>query len=748
MQRRRFLQTAPVLGVSAFAGCSARDGSGLNTDRDTGSEEPPEAIDLPWTELPGPPGGPVTYVSLSRADPDWLYSTTRTAGLFVSSDGGRSWMQGFSGQHHRPRVWASPHDPKTAYTQIERTDDGGRTWYGDHVASNTPSKDRHGPIGGPDNRIYFMGWAPEDPGTIYAATRKGFYRTFDDGRSWERREIPDVELPPPFRGWDVAVHPERAGLVVAALRNVVATSDDRGETWTVTDLGVEHGLPDDRFVRGVTFAGPETEGVYLAMEGRAVFRLRNDGLAELTADLPDLVFPKQFTLSPSSSGERLYFVAGRSSRMYPQEEWWDDRRLYVYDRDTGAVDPVSVPVKPSSVATHPTDARTLYVGGNSWVHESRDAGETWEALSAGFVDHYLATVAVNPSHPETVVPGSLCSTGITVSHDRGMTYEWKRSGLPPWHQGEFGEHYVMQIAAGGERIYATTAAGLLVSGDNGRSWRLMENRFSGRGEFGGTYTHLHGLAVHPQDPDVVYVGTGMGGAAAERDAFEGRSSLWKSEDGGASWREITDGYPSDRDTVVQDVHVSRFDPEVVYVGTNAEDYIHTDPARGYGVYKSTDGGGRWAPLSTPFENVHAITQRADDADTLFASSPRGVYRTDDAGTSWERVLRHETQALLAHPGEPGVLFAAVQQYDRYWDVLVSTDGGETWVSGDLTIQVGLETERREYDAAERHSHYWGSSGDVKWFAFDEVNSLLYAATNGTGLWRADASAVGGDGGGT
>lgn len=750
MRRRRFLESAPLLGVTVVAGCSSRDpnrssGTGVPSDSN-GPADPRESSDtdgpdLPWTQLPGPPGGPVTYVSPSRADPDWIYSTSRTAGMFVSSDGGESWTQGFSGQHHRPRVWASPHDPKTAYTQIERTDDGGRTWYGDHTASDTPPKDRHGPIGGLDNRVYFMAWDPSDAETIYAATPKGFYRTFDDGRSWERRAIADLEFPPAFRGWDFDVHRESAGVIVAGLRNVVATSDDHGDTWTVVDLGEEYGLPRDRFFRGVTFAGSDTGDVYLAMEGRSVFLLSDGELTELTADLPDLVFPKEFALSPSASHNRLYFIAGRSSRMYPASAWWDDRTLYAYDRSSGTVDRVGTPVKPSAAATHPTDPSTIFVGGNSWIHASRDAGETWERLDDGFVDHYLATVAVNPSHPGTVVPGSLCSTGITVSHDRGMTYEWKRSGLTPWHEGEFGEHYVMQIAAGGERIYATTAAGLLVSEDNGENWRLLDNRFSGEGDFGGTYTHLHGLALRPEDPDVVYVGTGMGGANADRDAFAGASYLWKSEDGGSSWREITDGYPSHRDTVVQDIVVSRSDADVVYVGTKAEDYIHTEPTLGYGIFKSDDAGGQWSQLSTPFENVHGITQSAADGDRLFASSPRGVFRTDDAGTSWEQMLIHETQALLAHPHEPGVLFAGVQQYSDYWDVLVSTDGGGTWTNGGLTIQVGLEEKGREYDAAERHSDYWGNNGDVKWFAFDEANSLLYAATNGTGLWRADVGSV-------
>ena len=52
-------------------------------------------------------------------------------------------------------------------------------------------------------------------------------------------------------------------------------------------------------------------------------------------------------------------------------------------------------------------------------------------------------------------------------------------------------------------------------------------------------------------------------------------------------------------------------------------------------------------------------------------------RSTDGGEFWTEILPRETHALLAHPTEPGVLFAGAGKYESYWDVLVSKNGGET-----------------------------------------------------------------------
>lgn len=754
MRRRRFLKTAPAVGVVGLAGCPANDSGSENTSESS----PSKRIDLPWSQLPGPPGGPVTNISLSRADPDAMYAATRTAGIFASDDGGASWIQGFSGQHHRSRIWASPYEPQTAFTEREVTENGGRKWHHPEWSD----LDRFAPVpapatslGGPTvGRVYNVEWDPFKERTIYASTPEGLYLTSNGGRSWERRSINGIELPPHFRGWDFAVHPNREGLIVAGVGNKVAKSTDRGKNWSKFDLGEEHSHTENRFIRGVEFVDAGSDAIYLAIEEDGVYRLSNGTLTEVAPDLPTLVFPQtDLPLILSADRQKLYFIAGRSDEMYPVRQWWDDRTLYVYDANSEAIDTLNLPVKPNAVTTHPTEDPTLFIGGNSWIHKTTDGGQTWNSLSNGFVDHYLATVAVNPSHPETVFPGSICSTGLSVSRDSGETFEWKRSGLNPWHQGDFSEHYIMQIAPVEERVYATTRAGLLISDDNGDSWQMLENRFSGQGEWEQADTHLHGLAVHPEEPDVVYVGTGRGGVGSEdTDAFDG-TKIWKSTDGGHTWTERTAGFPTDAETTVHDIVVNPHDPDIVYAATNAADNtVYMVGGEGVGLYRSQDGGHRWNELPTPFEHIHAVSVDATETELLYASTPTplnnvyfgGVYRSSDGGESWERILDHETHGLMAHPTEGGVLFSGSRKYRDNWEVLVSTDGGDTWAEGNLRIRASDSPfgPEKEYDARELHSDYWGSaSGQIMWFALDRSKSLLYAATRGVGLWQADTSVL-------
>lgn len=678
-------------------------------------------------------------VAVSEADPDAMYAGTVTAGIYASPADGESWIQGLSGQHHRARVWASPHDPGTAYTKNERTDDAGRHWYG----GDWSDRDRHGPIGGQageNTYVYDLAWDPFDGDVIYAGADEGFYRTLDDGRSWGRLRLgAGVEVA--GDGRPIAVHPERRGVVAAAFvgrddRVTLVRTDDRGDSWSVLTK-----FPDvTRDVRGLAYGDPSRDELYFAINGRGVYRHADGEIEAVTDDLPPISFAPAFSFGVAADARKLYFVAGPSRDPYPTGSWWERRRLYVYDSDADAVSTVTPPEKPSAVATHPDDPSTVFVGGRSWVFRSRDGGETWAALDDGFVDHHLATVGVDPSNPGTVTVGSICSTGVSVSHDRGRTYEWKRSGLEPWHDGEEAEHYVMQVDAAGERSYATTAAGLLVSEDDGETWRLLDNSFSGEGGDGPT-THLHGLATHPDAPGTVYVGTGRGGTDGAPDVFEG-ATVWRSSDGGRSWDERTGGFPTDADTTVVDLEVHPGDRDTVYAATNAEDFGDVTRGRGVGLWKSTDGGRHWKRLDLEASNLDAVSVAPTDADTVYASTPGAVYRSRDAGRSWESVLAHRAKALLAHPTEPGVVFAGAQKHPEYWDVLLSRDGGETWAEAGLTIQVGLEPDAREYDAAAVHSDYWARRGQIMWFAFDDANSLLYGATRGAGLWRADVGGVG------
>ncbi|MEF8814036.1 MAG: hypothetical protein V5A55_09490, partial [Halovenus sp.] len=623
--------------------------------------------------------------------------------------------------------------PEVERSKSNRKIDGGQTWF---TGNYQPERLRIPDID--SLRIGDIEYDPFEESTLYAGTRQGIYRTRDGGRTWTKVEINAGTNSQNVSWIDTSANAE--GVVYAAYYAdaTVVRSRDHGDSWEV--VVQSDGIPSGR-MRGLA-AEQTGEGAYVCVDGRGVFRVDDSGSQRLGPDPskprgPYFLFYDGPTLS--ADDERLYFHAFSLEEGEGGSDQWETMQLYEYDAVADQMHAVEMPENPACVTAHPNDPETLYFGGWSWVWESQDRGDSWRKLDNTFVDHYLAAVGTNAERSGTVIPGSVCSSGIWVSHDHGETYDWKRSGLGPFHGGKFAEHYVRHVEALGEMAYATTDAGLLISADNGTTWRLLDTEFSGAGNYRGGGDEppksLDGLAVDPTDSSVVYVGSGMVQTPrTPRDAFEGSSFVWKSEDGGDTWREITDGYPTDRDTVVDDILVSTHDRRTVYLATGSHT-IETPIGGSIGFFRSTTGGDEWEELSFPPSSVHALAEDPSNPGHLYASTPSGVFKTEDAGEGWRRVLEYPTWALLTHPNENGVVFAGAQKYPEYWDVLVSTDGGATWGEGDFTIQVGTEVNEREYDAVDIHSDYWNERGQITWFALDEAESLLYGATRGAGLWR-------------
>jgi photosystem II stability/assembly factor-like uncharacterized protein len=201
------------------------------------------------------------------------------------------------------------------------------------------------------------------------------------------------------------------------------------------------------------------------------------------------------------------------------------------------------------------------------------------------------------------------------------------------------------------------------------------------------------VAGHPRDALTFFAGTTGGG-------------LWRTENGGVTWKNLTDGFVNS--SSVGAVAVSPSDPNVLYLGMG-EACIRGNVSFGDGVYRSSDGGETWKHLGLAATR-HISRVRIDprDPDRAYVaalghaygpSAERGVYRTVDGGKSFERVLfmSENTGAidLSMDPFNPLVLFAAAYQTRRQpWrldsggpesGLYRSTDGGDTWQ------QVGKET---------------------------------------------------------
>jgi photosystem II stability/assembly factor-like uncharacterized protein len=184
--------------------------------------------------------------------------------------------------------------------------------------------------------------------------------------------------------------------------------------------------------------------------------------------------------------------------------------------------------------------------------------------------------------------------------------------------------------------------------------------------------------------------------------------LWKTGDGGTTWKPVTDGQL--QSSSVGAVAVAESNPDVVYLGMG-ETELRGNIMQGDGVYKSVDAGKTWKHIG--LGDTQAISRiRVDpaNADVVYvsalghpyaANAERGVFRSRDGGKTWQKILYKNDRAgavdLCIDPHNSKVLYAALWDvYRTSWSLssggplsglYKSTDGGDTWT--DITRKPGL-----------------------------------------------------------
>ena len=180
-------------------------------------------------------------------------------------------------------------------------------------------------------------------------------------------------------------------------------------------------------------------------------------------------------------------------------------------------------------------------------------------------------------------------------------------------------------------------------------------------------------------------------------SFSGMSGggLWKTEDAGISWKNISDGYFATGS--VGAVAVSESDNNIVLVGMGESPVRGVMTSSGDGVYKSIDGGETWAHLG--LENTKHISQvriHPSNPNIIYVSaqgSPygdtkeRGIYRTLDGGETWENILFVDSSSgavdLAMDYTNPRVLYASFWDHQRLpWYVRSGGEGSGIWKSID------------------------------------------------------------------
>src|SRR5579872_647399 len=131
--------------------------------------------------------------------------------------------------------------------------------------------------------------------------------------------------------------------------------------------------------------------------------------------------------------------------------------------------------------------------------------------------------------------------------------------------------------------------------------------------------------------------------------------VWKTTDGGATWTPLTDDQPSlANGAIVLDPN----NPDTVYVGTGEENFAQ-DSYYGAGILKSTDAGNTWTNMQRPFlqATIGALAIRPADSNVLLCSSKLGIYRSSDGAATWISVLAGTGTSVLFDPTNGNIAYA-------------------------------------------------------------------------------------------
>ena len=652
-------------------------------------------------------GIPIFCLTIDPNDPEIVWAGTQNAlGVYKSTDGGETWVEKTNGIVQEATSFRNfgirPGNSSVVFAGVEistglmgiefdkargriyKTEDGGENW-------------RCVWEGG--SLVRFVLFDPGNPDVMYASTgifdREaynttgiGLLKSTDGGESWTQINTGIRNL---FVGF-LEMHPSDPQILFAAAGNNAWSyppNNLTGDIYRTTNGGGswEVVLSDDTFT-AVTIS-PSNPNVIYAGSARAFYR--------------------------SSNGGDTWVQYNK-----PADGCWGPTGIRA-----------GVPI---GAVVDPDDPNTVFANNyGGGVFKSTDGAQTWIDLSKGYTGAHLHDVAVDPDNPSTVY--TIGRSGPYRSYNGGAGAEWTGLCYAP---AGFAEWCVVALNPANPRevIVTDEHQGVIErSTDAGDSWTEV---FRHPLVDASNPLNRHGfkaLAYAPSDPSIVYGGMSRERNTINGGVPPGPShGVYKSTDAGVTWQNVSDGLDTPLLNILcMAVHPS--DPDIVYLGTWKDGVFKTtdggqtwslqnnglagtevraltvDPqhpevvyagmGEGAGIFKSTNGGDLWAgvtaglnlecpsyllpigraptgvslekprfPIPTgeyyavPWTAIWDIAIDPTDPQTIYAADhTHGVYQSSDGGSNWSPLLEGlSTRAAnaLAISADGRVLYAATE----------------------------------------------------------------------------------------
>jgi photosystem II stability/assembly factor-like uncharacterized protein len=576
-------------------------------------------------------GSFVSNLAIDSQNPGTIYATAAvsTVGVFKSSDGGENWHEVDAGLPLDCAVNAfavHPQSPGTLFAAtscrgVFKSTNGGESW----KAVNSGLPPTTAVPGGAVTGVRALAIDPENPSILYLVAFRcdpkipnpgcdsRVFKTTNEAENWN--EATSSTLSENII-YSLVVDPQNASTLYArvfgpGLQNGVFRSTDGGKTWTLTTV--------DLFFLTIDPQG----AIYAA--GSVLFKSADGGTTwsalSFSGAISALVFDPQ---KPNS------MYAADFSGVYKSTDGGAS-----WSGPSSGMRAIGV----LSLAIDPQSPDTLYAGTGLALFKSMDRGKNWTANSS-WKPAYNApvTIAVDPKNSSKLYAAAVADEGYCAglfgSGDAGMS--WANIGLigcisavvvDPQNPDTV---YVAMLSAGVVKINSL---------DGGQSWAGINSGLAGDA--------VTTLAVDPQNPQTLYAGVQ---SRAGLPGFD--TTLFKTTDGGMTWNPTALTVAK---SIVSAVRIDSQNSNSVYAVTA------TSPNTPGGLWKSVDGGASWRDLSAslPFP-VYTVAVNPKNPTTIYAGTDFAVMTSMDAGETWIPLssIIGPARLLTLDPKNPSTLYAA------------------------------------------------------------------------------------------
>jgi photosystem II stability/assembly factor-like uncharacterized protein len=590
----------------------------------------------------------ITALAIDPQKPATLYAGTYKGKIYKSTDRGERWFPSSEGIQEDAIVYSIVIDPANArriYTATRgNSKDGDRPWAGvvyrseDGGGSWTPSLSN---LGGADYQdwAYALEIHPNLPNILFAATHEhGPLRSKDYGQTWE--VLMDGISNRATRAVVVDPRPDKSGFVYTGVwtRDGVFKSMDGGETWVMKSSGISGaqiyrmalhpGAPD------TLFAGTYNMGVMRTTNGADRWSAAGLNWAGISA------------LYASPAGGGTLFAGTDGDGLYQSR---DSGQTWTHGQ-SGLTATLA-----TSLALSPEDPSTYYAGlSGGGVVRSLDHGLSWSPFNENLSDRVIHALVQDPSGSSLFALSESAGLFRRNIHDPRAT--WQKVPLSALARfqpalepeinllSESGETFMrgpesplpaegllaaeatapllsLAFAHSDPQVayLGTNGAGVFRSSDGGATWTP-----AGWGGY-----KVWSLAVHPQDPQILYAASGVPG------------TVGASQDGGSTWQ--TFPIPG---LEVFSLAISPTRPEALIAGTDD------------GIYRLSMGA--WQQLGLDGETVIALAVHLERSEQIIAGTDQGAWISPDSGASWEpgpvELLGLAVKSIRFSPHTPELVF--------------------------------------------------------------------------------------------